>query len=341
MTALATRARLTAAAVIACLMMIAGAAAPAWADSTDDLTKIDQALTAAVEDFMTVYIGASSRLEEVAEAAQTFSASAKSAQSDFSAAAESSSDVTTAKYAKDFAVEAGNMASAVSMLATGFASRDESAVQQGESDLHAALDRYGALAHEYNGSLQTIGGPAFIGWLIVLIVAVVLMVVALIFALVTRQQGLLRPKTDKKGNVTQSSLKKMRWIVVGWAAVFVVGAAIPFFQVMFTKPDSTGQYTYRVFWYPLGAGVVLTIISIVQYFVSASRVRRHGSAVAYDPADPATHAQPVHGDGYTPVPPADGAAQQHAPGVPAAGAPVPPAEVPFAPTDPQGTIRSD
>lgn len=312
MTALATRARLTVVAVIAGLMMTVGAAAPP--DTTDLLIQIDERLTSAVDEFGSVYSDQAAELGDIVSAAQTFKTAAETAKNDFSNAAKSTGDGTLAGFANDLAGTAGDMASAADTLATAFTAQDQAAAQQGENDLNAAFDAYGKTVDKYNEYLKTAGDPSFTGWLIVLIIAIVLLVLALIFALVTRkQEGLLAPKTDKKGNVSQASLKKMRWMVVLWAAVFAVGAAIPFFQVITAQPDASGQYTYTVFWYPLVIGAVLSVVSVIQYFIAASKVKKQGSAVAYDPADPSTHGVPAQGANYVPVP-------QYVP-----GAPVPPA----------------
>lgn len=331
MTTLATRARLTVVAAIAAVMMVVGAAAPALADTTDDLMKVDSTLSSAVNAFSAVYSDQSAALDSVVAAAKTFKTAAETAQSDFSSAAKGASDSTIAGFAKDLSGEAGDMASAADALATAFTNQDQSAAQKGESDMNAALDSYGKTVDKYNEYLKTAGDPTYIVWLIILIVAVVFLVLALVLALVTRkQQGLLEPKADKKGNVSQSSLKKMRWAIVAWAALFVVGAAIPFFQVLNAQPDSSGQYRYNIFWYPLAAGAILTVVSSIQYFIAASKVKKQGSALAFDPADPATHGALAQGMNYQQVP--DAAAQGAAyPPVPTADATAPAAPEAVAP----------
>lgn len=321
MTVIAKRARLALVAVVTGLMLMLGAAAPAWADTADDLIAVDENLSVAVDAFGTVYSDQSTSLEEVAAAADAFTDAANAAQSEFSRIADGGD--AAAGFATKFAGHSGDMASASDAISAAIAAQDGDALTQGENDLNAALEAYSATVDEFNGYLKTAGDPTYLGWLIVLIVAVVLLVLALIFALLTRkQEGLLQPKTDKKGNTTQSSLKKMRWMVVLWAGLFVVGAAITFFQVAFAEPDANGEYTFRIFWYPLAAGAVLTVVSTVQYFIAASKVRTHGSAVAYDPADPATHPATAQGDGYQPVPQFDGTGAPVAPPAADAAAPV-------------------
>ena len=348
MTVIMKRARLGLVAVVAGLLLLVGAAAPAWADSADDLIAVDQTLGAAVDAFGAVYSDQSATLDDVTAAADAFTAAANTAQSDFSRIADGA-DTTVAGFATTFADHSGTMAAASDDISAAIAAQDGDALTQGENDLNAAMEAYSATVDEFNGYLKTAGDPTYIGWLIVLIVAVVLLVLALIFALLTRkQEGLLQPKADKKGNVTQSSLRKMRWMVVLWAGLFVVGAAITFFQVAFAEPDANGEYSFRIFWYPLAAGAILTVVSVVQYFIAASKVRAQGSAVAYDPADPATHGALAQGVGYQPVPPFDGAVAgapvvppvADAPAAPpVVGAPVPPVTPPAyeAPQVPEAT----
>ena len=329
MTVIAKRARLGLVAVVTGLMLIVGAAAPAWADTADDLIAVDAALGVAVDAFGTVYSDQSTSVGEVAAAADVFTEAANTAQSEFLRIGDGGDAV--AGYATKFAAHSGDMAAASDAISSALVAQDGGALTQGENELNAAMEAYSATVDEFNGYLKTAGDPTYLGWLIVLIVAAVLFVLALIFALLTRrQEGLLQPKADKKGNITQSSLKKMRWMVVLWAGLFVVGAAITFFQVAFAEPDANGEYSFRIFWYPLAAGAVLTVVSVVQYFIAASKVRAQGSAVAYDPADPATHPSIAQAEGYQPVPQFDATV----PGAPAAptvpGAPAAPA-VPAAP----------
>ncbi|GAA5203792.1 hypothetical protein [Microbacterium jejuense] len=292
MAGVATRARVTVAAVVAGVMLAVGASGPAWADSMDDLIAVDTSLSASVDTFATVYSDQTASNEDAAAAAETFQTAAESAQTDFQSIADEATDSELAGYAEDFAGEAGDMAAAAGDIVAAFGTQDPDALSQAETDLSAAMDAYSASADEYNAYLATVPvspltDPAFVGWLIVLVIAVVVLVLALVFALVTRKhQGLLPAKPDKKGAMQQTSLKRLRWMVVLWAGVFVVGAAIPFFQVALAQPDENGEYTYNVFWYPLAAGVVLSIVGLVQYFIAAATVRREGSAPLYDPDDP-------------------------------------------------------
>lgn len=247
------------------------------ADSKDDLAAIDTALSNAVEDFSNVYTDQSTSAEQVIDAAETFESAAAQAQSDFARVADKGGDVGS--FATKLAGEAGDMATAARGIADAFEAQDSAKLSESEDALTSAFDAYSQTADEYNEYLKTAGDPTYVVWLIVLIVAIVLFVLALLFALLTRKQsGLLPPKTDKKGKVTQQSLARLRWLVVLWAGVFVIGAAIPFLQVVFAKPDASGEYTYRIFWYPLAAGVILTIVTVVQYFIAAAKVRSEGSA---------------------------------------------------------------
>ncbi len=318
-------------AVVVALLMVIGIPTAAWADSNDDLTAVDSTLSTAVDAFISVYSDQTTSNEEVLAAAQTFTSDAQTAQTDFQSIADAT-DGDVARFAGRFADESGKMADASTAIADAFTSQDSTALTQAETDLGAAFDAYDATADEYNTYLKTAGDPSYIGWLIVLIVAVVLLILALLFALLTRKQtGLLPATENKKGKVQQASLKRLRWMVVLWAAVFVIGAAVPFFQVVFAQPDASGNYTYRVFWYPLAAGALLTIFSVVQYFRAAARVRREGSAEPFDPnaplqpapAQPAAE-QPVPAYGGAPVPPAAAPAQP-------AAAPAQPATAPQAP----------
>ncbi len=323
MTGVGTRARVAVAAVVAGVMLAIGASGPAWADSMDDLIAVDDSLATAVDTFAGVYSDQSASNEEAVAAAGAFQTAAEAAQTEFASVADEASDAELAGYADHFAGAAGDMASAAGDMVDAFAAEDSDALSQAETDLSTAIDAYSATADEYNAYLATspashMKDPAFVGWLTALVVAVVFLILTLIFALVTgKQQGLLPAKPDKKGNMQQTSLKRLRWMVVLWAGLFVVGAAIPFFQVAFAQPDENGEYTYNVFWYPLAAGVVLSLVGLVQYFMAAATVRREGSAPQYDPSNPFPVAA-----GAAPVP-------QGAPALPGSqGAPVPPVPVP-------------
>jgi len=297
-----TRVRRNIIALVAVLLIAVGAPTAAWADSIDDLVEVDTALTAALDAFATVYSDQSAPIEDVVTAAQTFETAAQSAQADFQSVAAGADNGDIAGFADRFAGETGDMSAAAAGITAAFAAEDSAALTQAEGDLNTALDAYDATAQEYNAYLKTAGDPSYVGWLIVLIVAVVFLILTLLFAILTRKQtGLLPPKTDKKGNVQQASLKRLRWMVVLWAGVFVVGAAIPFFQVAFAEPDAGGNYTYRVFWYPLAAGAILSIIGVVQYFIAAAKVRREGSAEPHT----APAAEPVAPELVAPAPVAE------------------------------------
>ncbi|MFE6996041.1 hypothetical protein ACFVAE_08810 [Microbacterium sp. NPDC057659] len=323
-----TRARVGIVAILAGLAIALGAAAPASADTMDDLIKVDDALTTAANTFIDTYSDQNASVDDVVAATDTFETAAKTAEGDYKSIADSASGEFAA-YAKKFSGEAGDMAKAASGISDAITAEDTTALTKAETDFDSALQAYSSTADEYNKYLETapearMADPTFVVWLIVLIVAVVFLILTLIFALLTRkQEGLLPAKADKKGNIQQSSLKRLRWMVVLWAGLFVVGAAIPFFQVMFAQADSSGNYTYRIFWYPLAAGVILSIIGLVQYFVAAGKVRREGSAAAYDPNDPSTFGA-AQGAGFSPVPPAEGY-QPVPPGYEPHAAPVPPA----------------
>ncbi|WP_431800723.1 hypothetical protein [Microbacterium sp. bgisy203] len=341
MTAPLTHARRTMIALFAALLLALGAPLAASADVNDDMVAIDADLGTALDDFTSVYSDQSTSNEEVIAAAQTFETEATNAQDAFTKiASEQSGDV--AGFAERFASASGDMATAAAGIADAFTAQDDAALATAENDLTAAINAYTSTVDDYNAYLKTAGDPAYGLWLTVLIIAIVFLVLALVFALVTRKQsGYLPPKTDKKGNVHQASLQRMRWMVVVWAGLFVVGAAIPFFQVISAEPDASGEYTYRVFWYPLAAGAILTIVSAVQYFIAAAKVRTEGSAA------PVTgeHNAPVNGAAQPEAvwaqpqaAPVQGAPAQAAPvqgapvqGAPAQGAPVQGAPVQGAP----------
>ncbi|WP_181905781.1 hypothetical protein [Microbacterium bovistercoris] len=320
-----TRARVGIVTILAGLLIAVGAAVPASADTTDDLIAVDDTLTTAASTFYDAYSDQSAPVEDVVAAADAFAAAAEKAESDYKQVADSASG-QFADYANAFSGEAGDMAEAASGISAAISAEDQAALGQAETDFNAALDAYNTTVDEYNEFLETapearMADPTVGLWLVILIISVVFLILTLVFALLTRkQEGLLPAKADKKGNVQQPSLKKLRWMVVLWAGVFVVGAAIPFFQVMFAPPEQT---TYTIFWYPLAAGVILSIVGVVQYFMAAAKVRREGSAQAYDPNDPSTLGT-AQGEGFVPVPPAPGD-QPAPPAYQAQGAPVPPA----------------
>ncbi|WP_169566263.1 hypothetical protein [Microbacterium luticocti] len=343
------RARVLVIAVMAAIVLAVGAGAPAWADSTSDMTQIDTQLGKAMDTFTAVYGDSSASLSDAEAAARDFEKAAAKAQKDFQRVADGEQNKDLAAYGTKFAGIAGDMASAAKGIGA-LSTQDESALSKAESAMNDAIDAYSSTADEYNEFIKTLpanptNDPAFVLWLTVLIVGVVYLLLTLLFALLTRkQQGLLPAKVDKKGTVQQASLSRLRWMVVLWAGVFVVGAAIPFVQVIVAEMSTTGEYTYRVFWYPLAIGAALSVIGLVQYFVAAAKVRREGSAQPHDPSAMPADGMPVPvGPDGVPVAPAGTAAPpayavapgQPAPAVPPApGQPTPGASGQTAPTDP-------
>lgn len=320
MAGVGTRARVAVAAVVAGVMLATGASGAAWADSTDELIAVDTSLSASVDAFATAYSDQTASNEDVASAAETFQTAAESARTGFQSIADEATDSELAGYAEDFASAADDMATAAGDIVSASGAPDSDALSRAETDLSAALDAYSASADEYNAYLATaplspLTDPVFVGWLIVLVVAVAFLLAALVFALVTRKhQGLLPAKPDKKGVMQQMSLTRLRWMVVLWAGVFVVGAAIPFFQLVFAQPNAKGEYSYSVFWYPLAAGAALSIVSLVQYFIAAATVRREGSAPLHDPTvpfPPAAEAPAIPGVADAPRPATPGYEDSH------------------------------
>lgn len=324
MVAIVQRARVTLGAILALLVLAVGAAAPASADTVDRMVQLDTQFGADVKSFIDSYSDQSAPPEALAIVAQKFELSARNTSDAYSRIADSADNGELAGMAKEFSAAAGDMATAAETLKTALPNQDQAAVTEAEGQMQTAFERYTANVDAFNAYAETIPDPSYVGWLIALIVAVVLLVLALLLAVFSRKHiGLLAPKADRKGRVTQASLSKMRWMIVLWAAVFVVGAAIPFLQVVFAEPDASGHYTYRVFWYPLVIGALLTVASAVQYFVAAAKVRNQGSALPYDPANPATHPNAAGAGEYMAVP-QDPAVNPAAPGVPLAdGAPLP------------------
>ncbi len=298
MNRLSARTRRGAIAILAALLLVVSAPLPAWADSNDDVLAVYDTLAGEMDAFGRVYSDQSTSEEAVIAAAQKFQKAAAAAQTDYQRIADDTDNGDAAKYAGEFATESGDIAAASGHIADAFTGRDSTALGSAESDLNAALTAYQHTADDYAAFLKTTGDPSYVAWLIVLIVAVVYFAVTLLFAALTRRQsGLLPATVDKKGRLQQSSLKRLRWMVVLWAAVFVAGAAIPFFQVVFAQPDASGNYTYRIAWYPLAGGAILSVVGVVRYLRAAATVRREGSAAAITTATavpPVAEPAPAH-----------------------------------------------
>lgn len=276
--------------IIASMLLIFGIGAPAMADAIDDVSAVDQQFQADAMAFTVVYSDQSASAEDAATAASDFQQAAASAQHGFEQVAGGTDEEEIVAYAEEFARDAGDMSDASGEIADAFAAQDAEALAGAEESLWAAMDAYNATVDDYNEYLtalpvSALDDPAFTAWLNVLIIAVAFFLLSLVVAIVTRKQtGFLPPKTDKRGKVQQVSLRTLRLTVVGSAALFVVGAAIPFFQIIFAQPDANGEYTYRIFWYPLAVGAVLTVVGVVRYFLVAAKVRREGSAPQHDPS---------------------------------------------------------
>lgn len=278
--------------VIASIAMVTlafGAVVPAAADAIDDAITVDQQLRSAATTFADVYSDPSASEYDAAAAAADFQRAAVSAQFDFEQIAARTEYAALAAQVDELADITGDMGGAGSDIADALNAQDAEALAEAESDLSTAMDAYDAASASYNDLLAALpvsplDDPTFTAWLTVLIIAIAFLLLAVAFAVLTRkQEGLLPPKTDRKGNVSQLSLARLRMMVVVWAGLFVVGAAIPFLQVAFAQPDADGVITYRVFWYPLAVGAVLTVIGVVQYFRGAAKVRSEGSAAPYSP----------------------------------------------------------
>lgn len=288
---------LASAAALAVLIGL-GAAAPAFADTRDDLIAADESLTDYVNSFLDVVNDSSTSVEDVADAAQTFISDAQDSEAQFTQVADKESDATVKGYAQDFASDTDDMITGAGEMSDAITAGDEDQYTDAVDDFNDAIDAYKSSADAYNQYIEdnplASGDPLYALWLVLLIVAVALLIATILFAVLLRNHhGALPPKPSRNGVVRQTTLRGLRRNLVIYAAIFVVGAAIPFVQYWIQAHNSDGDGTYFIFWYPLLAGV-LVIVFAIQYVITALKVRSNGSAPLLG--------DPAYGQSFGPVP---------------------------------------
>jgi len=267
--------------IIAALITVIGIQSPALADTREDMIATDEVFGMAFDDFVEVFNSSTATLDEVIEATDGFALAAGAAADEFRGHAAAAADPTMRDLAERFAVASEQMAEGATAVSAAILAEDQTAYDAGIETLAAGGDDYAALADAFNSYLAdnpiASGDPMYALWFVLLIIAILFLIGTIVLLVLARKQhGVLAAKPDRKGNVRQTSLSGLRWTLFGLAAVFVVGAAIPFVQYWFIAHDGGGEY--RVFWYPLAIGGVGTIIVAIQYAVAVRKVRRDGSA---------------------------------------------------------------
>jgi len=258
-----------------------GAAAPALADTRDDLTAADGALGTALTAFTDAMNDQDITADQFVAAATAFVDTAKGSVDGFRSVAANDPDATVRGYAKDFADETQQIIDAVNGLATGVQDGDKIGISTAGAAFQAGLDAYLKTADAVNAYIAdnplASGDPLYALWLVLLIVSLAMLVGAILLAVLARHQdGALPAKTLRDGRVRQLTLRSLRRNLVIFTAIFVVGAAIPFVQYWIIAHNGGDQYV--ILWYPLAAGAILAVISAVQYVVVLARVRKEGSA---------------------------------------------------------------
>jgi len=336
--------RLAAVASAVAVLIGLGSAAPAFAASQDDLSAADSQLGDAVDTLIDVVNASSSTADDIVSGVDAFVTDAQDVADQFQQAADSASDASIKGFSNDFAAETRSLITAAQDLSTSVKNQDQTAYGNAIDDFNAAADAYSATADEYNQYLEdnpVASGDTVYGiWFTLLIIAIVLLIASIVFAVVAkRHQGALPPKTGKDGKTKQTTLAGLRRNLIIWSAVFVVGAAIPFVQYWILVHN--GGDSYYIFWYPLAAGAILFVVSVVQYLVATVRIRANGSAPLLADAPPAavpgtTTLGPTLSGGAQP---ADTAAPA-APAAPAPEAPAPEAAPAPQPTTPPAPAPS-
>ncbi len=268
--------------IVTALLLVIGIAAPAAADTRDDMISTDETLGRAYEDAIDVFNSSTSTAEDVVQALGDFATQAQQAATDYRGYA-TSGDAAMSGFSTRLATASDGMATAANDIVAALNAEDQTAYGDSIDALNQASDDYSATADEFNQYLAdnpiASGDPMYVLWFVLLIVSILFLLGAIaIFILGRKQQGALAAKTDRKGNTSQATLKGMRWGLLGLAALFVVGAAIPFVQYWIIAHD--GGSEYRVFWYPLAIGGVGTIVMAIRYFMAVAKVRREGSAAS-------------------------------------------------------------
>jgi len=258
-----------------------GGAAPAFASSQDDLSAADSQLGDAVDTLIQVVNDGSSSADDIVAGVDAFVPEAQDVADQFQQVADEASDASIKGFSSDFAAETRSLITAAQDLSTSVTNQDQTAYGQAIDEFNDASDAYSATADDYNQYLEdnpVASGDTVYGiWFALLVIAVVLLAAAIVFAIVAkRHQGALPPKTGKDGKPRQTTLAALRRNMIIWSAVFVVGAAIPFVQYWILVHN--GGDSYYIFWYPLAAGAILLVVSVVQYIIATVKIHANGSA---------------------------------------------------------------
>ena len=291
--------------IVTALLAIVSVQAPALADTRDDLISTDEAFGVAFEDFLDVFNSPTADVDQVVDATNAFAAEAARAADAFRGHAAAAGDATLRGFSEQLAVASDDMSEAAASISAAILAQDEGGYSAGIDALNAASDDYAAIGDAFNTYLAdnpiASGDPMYALWFVLLIVSILFLVGAIVLLVLGRRQhGALAARTDRKGNTSQTTLRGLRWTLLGLAAVFVVGAAIPFVQYWFIAHDGGGEY--RVFWYPLAIGGVGTIVVAVQYLIAVRRVRRDGSAMLLGDAPQSEAPQVAEPQGQPPAP---------------------------------------
>lgn len=275
-----TRARVAVRAAILGVLLATGAGGAASASETPDVVDVDATLGEAVDAFMTAYSDESVSVADVGAAARTFQSAAQSAAKSYRDIAARTPDRRRADYSSQLANHTTAWANAAGDMHHAIAVGDEPAMRAAESDFQAAAERYSGTANDYNKYVETSrsvpsSDATFAFWLSLLVIGAAYLTFTVLFAVLARKKhGALPPKTLKNGRVRQTTLKRLRYAMVLWGAVFFVGALIPFVQVLIASRRTAGDYHYVFFWYPLVLGVIFSVITIVRYLRGSAQVRR-------------------------------------------------------------------
>ena len=270
---------------IVAVLTLAFAAAPVFASTSDDLSAADRGLA----NVMETLVSDMSRAENVSDLDQpitNFRTSAKYVKDEFARITREAKSDGWRQIAGKMAQAVDDMLSATADLQSAITAQDQTAYVAASNKFNTAVNDYEQAAkdaNEYAINHPLDGGnTGWALWVVMLAVSVVCLVGALVANFLTRNQhGVIKEKDGKT-----FSLKQVRRNILIGAAVFVLGAAIPTAQYYYGMyhADAYGRFTYTIFWYPLVIGVVLFVLSAVQYVMSFFKLKQAGGLAHADNA---------------------------------------------------------
>lgn len=241
-------------------------ASPAFASTADDAIAIHDEAVDAYAAYMSLDF---ENLSEADIASETAIAAAaiRDAAAELQSLADGSSNSGLSERIADLALGVEDIADGVESFGVGIVGSDETAFDAAVAELEAAeyrLDAAGDAFNEYLEANPLVAGDVM--WLL-WTGLFALSALGLVFAVVVWFRGRKAPHQTEELSVSRRNL-------LGSAALFLVGAAIP--AVQYWRVEPGGEYT--IFWYPLAVGALWFLVATPRYFIVAKKAKALGDS---------------------------------------------------------------